>query len=135
MLQPSDTIIEVVLVDVMGELASIYSVATVVFCGGSLVERGGHNVMEAAACGKPVLYGPSMKDFSDAAQLLESARAGYSVKNTRELIEKIHNLLKDHEEYTAVCQRAKEVALAQQGSARRQAQLVRNVLADPLNNQ
>ncbi len=121
---------EVVLVDVMGELASMYSVATVVFCGGSLVERGGHNVMEAAACGKPVLYGPNMKDFGDAAQLLESAQAGYPVNNTRELIEKIHYLLKHQEEYTAVCRRAKEVARAQQGSARRQAQLVRDVLAD-----
>lgn len=121
---------EVVLVDVMGELASIYSVATVVFCGGSLVERGGHNVMEAAVCGKPVLYGPSMKDFADAAQLLESAQAGYPVKNTRELIGKIHYLLQHQEEYTAVCRRAREVALAQQGSARRQAELVRDVLAD-----
>ncbi len=121
---------EVVLVDVMGELASIYSVATVVFCGGSLVERGGHNVMEAAVCGKPVLYGPNMKDFDDAAQLLETAQAGYPVKNTRELIGKIHYLLKHQDEYTAVCRRAKEVALAQQGSARRQALLVKDVLAD-----
>jgi 3-deoxy-D-manno-octulosonic-acid transferase len=119
----------VVLVDVMGELASIYSVATVVFCGGSLVDRGGHNVMEAAACGKPVLYGPNMKDFGDATQMLESAQVGYPVSNTRELIEKILYLLKHQEEYTAVCRRAKEVALAQQGSARRQAELVRDVLA------
>ena len=120
---------EVVLLDVMGELASIYSVATVVFCGGSLVERGGHNVMEAAACGKPVLYGPHMKDFNDAAQLLEAAQAGYPVQDTRELIDKIRYLLKHQEEYEAVCQRARDVALAQQGSARRQAQLVRDVLA------
>jgi 3-deoxy-D-manno-octulosonic-acid transferase len=120
---------DVVLVDVMGELAGLYSVATVVFCGGSLVARGGHNVMEAAACGKPVFYGPSMKDFADAARLLESARAGFPVRNGRELTAKILALLRNRDEYTAVCQRAREAALAQQGAARRQARMVRDMLA------
>jgi len=120
---------DVVLVDVMGELAGLYSVATVVFCGGSLVERGGHNVMEAAVCGKPVFYGPNMKDFADAACLLESAQAGFPVKDARELTGKIFYLLQHRDEYTAVCRRAKEAALAQQGAARRQARLVRDILA------
>lgn len=120
---------DVVLVDVMGELAGLYSVATVVFCGGSLVKRGGHNVMEAAACGKPVFYGPNMKDFADAASLLESAQAGFPVKDAQELTGKILSLLRRRDEYAAVCRRAQEAALAQQGAARRQARLVRDVLA------
>ena len=120
---------DVVLVDVMGELAGLYSVATVVFCGGSLVTRGGHNIMEAAVCGKPVFYGPHMKDFADAAHLLESAQAGFPVKDRRELTAKILALLRNRDEYTAVCNRAKEVALAQQGAARRQAKMVRDMLA------
>jgi 3-deoxy-D-manno-octulosonic-acid transferase len=120
---------EVILVDVMGELAKLYSVATVVFCGGSLVERGGHNVMEAAACGNPVFYGPSMKDFADAAQLLESARAGFPVRNIDELTEKIRYLLHSKKEYEDVCRRARETAMKQQGSARRQALLVKKILA------
>jgi len=48
----------VVIVDVIGELFRVYSLATVVFCGGSLVPRGGQNILEPAACGKVVLYGP-----------------------------------------------------------------------------
>jgi 3-deoxy-D-manno-octulosonic-acid transferase len=120
---------DVVLVDVMGELAGLYSVATVVFCGGSLVARGGHNVMEGAVCGKPVFYGPNMKDFADAAHLLESAQAGFPVKDGRELTAKILSLLQNRDEYTAVCRRAKEAALAQQGASRRQARMVRDMLA------
>jgi 3-deoxy-D-manno-octulosonic-acid transferase len=119
---------EVVLVDVIGELAGIYSVATMVFCGGSLVERGGHNVMEAAVCGKPVFFGPSMKDFADAAQLLESVRVGFQVRSTMELTQKMQYLLDNREEYNLVCRRARETALRQQGSARRQAQLVKKIL-------
>jgi 3-deoxy-D-manno-octulosonic-acid transferase len=119
---------EVVLVDVIGELAGIYSVATMVFCGGSLVERGGHNVMEAAVCGKPVFFGPSMKDFADAAQLLESARVGFQVRSTGEMTQKMQYLLDNREEYNLVCRRAREIALRQQGSARRQAQLVKKIL-------
>jgi len=120
---------DVVLVDEMGVLAGLYSVATVVFCGGSLVARGGHNVMEAAVCGKPVFYGPHMKDFADAALLLEAAQAGFPVKDARDLTVKILSLLQHRDEYTAVCRRAKEAALAQQGAARRQARMVRDLLA------
>jgi 3-deoxy-D-manno-octulosonic-acid transferase len=120
---------DVILVDVMGELAGLYSIASFVFCGGSLVNRGGHNVMEAAACGKPVFYGPSMKDFADAAQLLEDAKAGFPVANVAELTGKVLYLLAHGDEYDAVCGRARDVALAQQGSAGRQAKLIKNVLA------
>jgi 3-deoxy-D-manno-octulosonic-acid transferase len=60
----------IVVVDQMGELARLYAVATYVFCGGSLVARGGHNIMEPALWGKPPLYGPHMHDFMDARALL-----------------------------------------------------------------
>ena len=88
-----------------------------------------HNIMEAAVCGKPVFYGPHMKDFADAAFLLESAQAGFPVKDARELTAKILSLLQHRDEYAAVCMRAKEAALAQQGAACRQARMVRDMLA------
>ncbi|MDD5711793.1 MAG: 3-deoxy-D-manno-octulosonic acid transferase, partial [Smithellaceae bacterium] len=61
----------VVLVDVIGELFKLYSLATVVYCGGSLVPRGGQNILEAAAWGKCVFYGPHMDDFREERELLE----------------------------------------------------------------
>ena len=115
---------DVVLVDEIGELAALYGVATYVFCGGSLVPRGGHNIMEAAVHDKPVFYGPSMEDFADAARLLESVQAGFAVAGPEELASLIRYFVEHQEEYRAAGRRAGAIARAQQGSARRQAALV-----------
>ena len=119
---------ETILVDSMGDLAGIYSIASYVFSGGSLVERGGHNVMEAALFGKPVFYGPSMKDFSDAAELLESVGGGFPVKGADALTESILYFMNHPQEYETAGRRAREIASTQQGSARKQAELVKEVL-------
>lgn len=118
----------VILVDSMGELTNLYSVATYVFCGGSLVERGGHNILEVAVWGKPVFYGPSMTDFIDAKELLEASKAGFSVKDPQELTERILYFVDHPQEYSAAGQRAKKVALAQQGSAQKHVQLLRQFI-------
>ena len=119
---------DVVLVDGMGDLAGFYSVASFVFCGGSLVDRGGHNIMEAAVFGRPVFYGPYMKDFQDAAELLESVGGGFPVAKPEELTESILYFMDHPEEYAAAGKQAREIVLAQQGSARKQTQLVEEVL-------
>jgi 3-deoxy-D-manno-octulosonic-acid transferase len=119
---------DIILVDQIGDLAGLYSVATYVFCGGSLVDRGGHNIMEPAILGKPVFYGPYMKDFQDAAELLESVGAGFPVSRSQELTESILYFMDHPEEYTIAGTQAREIAFAQQGSARKQAQLVKEVL-------
>ncbi|MCK5436843.1 MAG: 3-deoxy-D-manno-octulosonic acid transferase [Desulfobulbaceae bacterium] len=115
---------EVILVDSMGELAGLYSIATFVFCGGSLVPKGGHNIMEPAAWGRPVFYGPSMKDFADAKELLESVKAGFPISGPDELTRSILNFIERPAEYEAAGQRAREIAMAQQGAARKQVQLI-----------
>ena len=120
---------DTVLIDSIGELAGFYSIASYVFCGGSLVERGGHNIMEAAIFGKPVFYGPSMKDFSDAAELLESVGGGFQVMNPEALTESILYFMDHPEEYRTAGMRARDIALAQQGAARKQAALVKEVLS------
>ena len=119
---------DTILVDSMGDLAGLYSIASYVFCGGSFVERGGHNIMEAAILGKPVFYGPSMKDFSDAAELLESVGGGFPVSGPEALTESILYFMDHPEEYNAVSKRARQIAATQQGAARKQALLVKEVL-------
>lgn len=119
---------DTILVDTIGDLAGLYAIATYVFCGGSLVERGGHNIMEAAIFGKPVFYGPSMKDFSDAAELLEAAGGGFRVNGPDSLTESILYFMDHPEEYADASNRAREAAARQQGAARKQAELVREVL-------
>jgi 3-deoxy-D-manno-octulosonic-acid transferase len=119
----------VVLVDTMGELSRLYAAATYVFCGGSLVQRGGHNIMEAAAWNKPVIYGPSMKDFRDAQELLESAGAGFLVHSGRELAERIVAFAEQPDSYSEAARKAGEVCRAQQGAAARQAAMIVEALA------
>ena len=70
----------VIVVDVIGELFKVYSLASVVYCGGSLVPKGGQNILEAAAWGKVIFYGPSMEDFSEEKALLEEAGCGVTIK-------------------------------------------------------
>jgi len=76
----------VILVDKIGELFGLYSLGSVIFCGASLVPLGGQNILEAAAWGKPVMYGPSMEDFPEAAGLLEGVGAGLRIRNGHELL-------------------------------------------------
>jgi 3-deoxy-D-manno-octulosonic-acid transferase len=115
---------DIVVVDSMGDLATLYSVADYVFCGGSLVERGGHNIMEAARWGRPVLYGPSMKDFSDAKELLEASGGGFQVDNPAELVEKIMRLAGNPALYQRAADGARMCASGQKGAADRQLQPV-----------
>jgi len=119
---------EVVLVDSMGELAGLYSIATYVFCGGSFVKRGGHNVLEAAVWGNPVFYGPHMADFSDAKALLEAENSGFCVKTPQELTSRLLYFIEKPEEYAVAGRGALKVARRQQGSARKQVALIKEAL-------
>ncbi|MBU4151856.1 MAG: hypothetical protein KKD63_03150 [Proteobacteria bacterium] len=121
---------KIILVDQMGVLASLYSIGTYVFCGGSLVDRGGHNIMEPAMWGKPPFFGPHMSDFNDARSLLENQGAGFLVNNTEELITKILYFHLHQDSYQDASERALTVAAAQQGAATRQADLIRQALDD-----
>lgn len=75
----------IILVDVMGMLFSIYSVATVAFVGGSLVPKGGQNPMEPAAWACPVLFGPHMENFEEAKEALDKTGGAVIVQNSTEL--------------------------------------------------
>lgn len=111
---------QVVLIDTMGELSSLYGLADYIFCGGSLVDKGGHNLMEAAVWNKAVFYGPFIEDFHDAAQLLESVSGGFPVADIEDL-EKLLLFYRTHrEEYKQACRRAGDIARQQQGSSARQ---------------
>jgi 3-deoxy-D-manno-octulosonic-acid transferase len=76
---------DIVILDSIGELATIYQVATVAFVGGSLVATGGHNILEPAVFGKPIVFGPHMENFAEIADAFLANVAGVQVKNEREL--------------------------------------------------
>jgi 3-deoxy-D-manno-octulosonic-acid transferase len=118
----------VILWDTFGELFKVYSVGTIVFCGASLVPRRGQNILEPAAWGKVVFYGPSMEDFLDAHQLLSHAGAGIMVKNGGELADRCLTLLARPEELKEKGEAGKEALLAERGAAQRNLELARGLL-------
>jgi len=77
--------VTVILVDSIGELASLYGVADGVFVGGSLVPSGGHNILEPAAFGKIPVFGPSMENFADIASRFVSAGAAVQVESPEDV--------------------------------------------------
>jgi 3-deoxy-D-manno-octulosonic-acid transferase len=86
---------DVIILDTIGELAQLFQVATVVFVGGSLVDAGGHNILEPAVFGKPILFGPHMQNFAEIAQTFLDHAAGIQVRNGRELETALLALLGD----------------------------------------
>ena len=63
--------VDIVVLDSIGELATVYQLGTVVFVGGSLVDHGGHNILEPAIFGKPIVVGPHMHNFREIAETAE----------------------------------------------------------------
>jgi 3-deoxy-D-manno-octulosonic-acid transferase len=113
-----DSSIPVVLLDSMGELQAAYSIAEVVFCGGSLVPKGGQNIMEPAAWAKPVLYGPYMDDFRDAREMLEGF-GGHTVADTEELYQWVRFLLQNPDQARSMGSQARSVVERNRGSAQK----------------
>ncbi len=85
----------IIVLDTVGELAQLYSVADVVFVGGSLVPAGGHNMLEASLKRKPVLFGPHTNNFRDSASLLVAGGGGLMVGDAGELGTELQRLLAD----------------------------------------
>jgi 3-deoxy-D-manno-octulosonic-acid transferase len=119
----------VILIDCIGELAQLYAAGDYNFCGGSLVDKGGHNIMEAIRFGKPVYFGPSMKDFHDAVKILKPIGAGFQVSD----VDALTNLFLEHMHnknlYEDACRAAAEITAIHHGAAKRQADMVTQLLA------
>jgi 3-deoxy-D-manno-octulosonic-acid transferase len=106
----------VVILDTVGELAALYALAEVVFVGGSLVPIGGHNVLEPAMRGKPVLVGPHMSNFREGAELLQRSGGGLVVKDGPELERELTRLLEDRDLARRMGEAARHAFAGRQGA-------------------
>jgi 3-deoxy-D-manno-octulosonic-acid transferase len=86
---------DVVVLDSFGELAQLYQLATAVFVGGSLAKQGGHNILEPAIFGKPIVFGPHMDNFREIAEVFLTNGAAIQVHSDRELEEALLTLVSD----------------------------------------
>jgi 3-deoxy-D-manno-octulosonic-acid transferase len=98
----------------------------VVFCGGSLVPKGGQNILEPAAWGRVIFYGPSMDDFRDEKELLEKAGAGITVKSGEELLARIITLMADPDALARKGEEGRRIVVSNMGAADRYAEMVRS---------
>lgn len=118
----------VIVLDTLGELSSLYGLATLVFVGGSLVPVGGHNILEVAAHGIPPVFGPHMFNFKEIAYLIKEEGGGWQIENKESLMSLIMKLLRDPEKITEAGQRAFEVVRANRGAVRKTVDLLDNFL-------
>ncbi|HEV8235190.1 MAG TPA: 3-deoxy-D-manno-octulosonic acid transferase, partial [Gemmatimonadaceae bacterium] len=86
---------DVVVLDTLGELAQVYQLATAVFVGGSLADYGGHNILEPAVFGKPIVFGPHMQNFKEIADTFVANAAAIQVHSEGELDGALRTLVMD----------------------------------------
>lgn len=110
---------DIVFIDTMGELARAYGICDIAFIGGSLVERGGHNPLEPAMFGKPVIFGPHMTDFREVAGLLVNAGGAIQVETPDRLDGQVQALLTDSGQKDQMGAAAGEVFLNNSGAVDR----------------
>ncbi len=119
---------EVVLIDIIGELTRIYRVADIVFVGGSLVRKGGHNILEPASFGKSVVFGPYMDNFSEISELFISGDAAIQVADKEELTPVLLDLLENPDKRDNLGRNAAELISKNRGASDRNAGLTRNLI-------
>jgi 3-deoxy-D-manno-octulosonic-acid transferase len=120
---------QVLLADTMGELLALYSCADVAFVGGTLIPNGGHNPLEPAALGLPVLEGPNHRDFKEISGLLVDAGAMQIVADAPQLAAAIQGLWSDVERWQQASRASLAVVSANKGALERQSTLVLQLLA------
>ncbi|MEA3196962.1 MAG: 3-deoxy-D-manno-octulosonic-acid transferase [Gammaproteobacteria bacterium] len=128
---PPDAGTQVLLVDSVGELAALYAAADVAFVGGSLVPIGGHNLLEPAALGLPVLTGPYHSNSRDIARLLLRQGAALEVADARELAAALRRLLAEPEERRRIGAIGRHLVESNRGSVARLLELIEPLLLGP----
>jgi 3-deoxy-D-manno-octulosonic-acid transferase len=127
-----DPAARILLIDVVGELGAWWGTATIAYVGGSLSRRGGQNMIEPAAYGSAVCFGPNTWNFKDVVQLLLHSEAAHVVQNGAELQTFLRRCLSDPQFAHALGKRAQELVIAQQGAADRTLVFLQGLAASSL---
>ncbi|MFD1260906.1 lipid IV(A) 3-deoxy-D-manno-octulosonic acid transferase [Entomomonas asaccharolytica] len=110
---------QVLVGDTMGELLFLYALADIAFVGGSLVDNGGHNVLEPVALHKPVICGPHLYNFQEITNQLREAHALAVVNNSQELFLQLKRLFENHDLIEEMVQGGNQIMQHNQGALER----------------
>lgn len=119
---------KIFLLDTIGQLNDAYSIAAIVFIGGSLVRHGGHNPIEPAVFAKAILFGPHMFNFKYIANVFLKNKGAIQVLNKEDLLEKCRLLFKDANARTALGENAKKVVIENRGAAKKNIEAIAQIL-------
>lgn len=119
---------DVVVLDSIGELAHLLQIATVVFVGGSLVNQGGHNILEPAVYSKPIVFGPSMDNFAEIADVFLRNQAAIQLSSAEELPPVVVRLFGDPVERARLGAAARALLDAHRGAKERTLDAISRVL-------
>jgi len=122
----------IILLDTLGELAACWGLADIAYVGGSLTKRGGQNMLEPAAYGAALLFGPNTWNFRDAVELLLEADAATVVHNADELTQAVRQFVEIPQRAGELGGRARQIVLAQQGATSQTVALVETLLPKPV---
>jgi len=122
---------DVVVLDTFGELAQVYQLATAVFVGGSLADHGGHNILEPAVAGKPIVFGPHMHNFKEIAATFLANGAAVQVHSSRELEEAVQALVGDPVRRAGLGAAARALVEANRGAKDKTLAVVAELLPQP----
>lgn len=119
---------DVYILDTIGDLTSFYTQSHICFIGGSLIDEGGHNPLEAANLGKPILFGPYMSDFHEIADDLLQTGGGLQVSNASEFTDMVTKLIEEPEFYELCSRSALDSTRKMQGTLLNHLDLLRKFL-------
>lgn len=119
---------DIVILDTMGELTSVYRLSDVVICGGSFLPYGGQNPMEAAVLGKPLVFGPYMHDFAEEAGILMESGAAHEARDVDELYSGLFSIINNRNISMEMGRSASSAIIQKAGAAARHADTVLSCL-------
>jgi len=122
---------DVLVLDTIGELSRFYSLGNFAFVGGSLVAFGGHNPLEAAQRGLPVVFGPHMENFKEIAAILTGSGGGFQISTEAELYGQIKDWLVTPAKCREQGKKAQAAMQPYQGAVGRNLQIIGKLLDNP----
>jgi 3-deoxy-D-manno-octulosonic-acid transferase len=115
----------------MGELAAWWGTASIAFVGGSLTKRGGQNMIEPAAYGAAVSFGPHTQNFRDVAGMMLDSQAAQLVRDGQQMTAFIQQCLQEPQYAEELGKRARQLVLQHRGAAEKTCRLLDGLLGDP----
>jgi 3-deoxy-D-manno-octulosonic-acid transferase len=119
---------QIILIDTIGELFSLYNIADIVFVGGSLIPHGGHNILEPAYFTKPIIFGKHMHNFKEISNLFLSNNAAIQVNTNNELKQTVLDLLTDNKKSNLIADNAKKLLLENQGAVDKSIAIIKHYI-------